>query len=659
MTPIADIPGGANRVQVFLEALVSYLKANTGAAFIGSPGVAGLVGTTVQALLQALKTYIDTHKTSTDHDGRYYTEAELNAGQLDNRYFTETEVNAIVTALNSALSTHQLSADHDGRYYTEIELDAGQLDNRYYTETEIKQFISVLNGAIASICGITNAGGEITLQGGTGIQITTNLADHIIQITATGEAIPGAHGYTHGAEGTDPITPEMIGAVSSLEFSLVDRIVYLSSTIFVTTNIGNDYSISFEAGAVAALADLVGIPLKVQFNADSTAASTLNPGNLGAQGLKKADGSDVTNFKNGGIYTLVWSGVNFILQGEGGEIGTAGPAQTLQGYTVPTAAGLADGQIPTKAAQAYTPGQAVQTILAGQFLGGDQTISAVTVDATKVLSGTTIAGKQGTVPIRAGDTAALAFSISGTTIKLRASQGYRDGVDDNVTYNEPNWTEANIAYNKNVLGKIGTFKGINNDIPIAAIIAIVTTDGRRITNIDDDYIYTGNMQGTTGASARKYNHAGTLISNYPTSTSAYYFIGSYSAHGYVVANINTGTSAEVYNAAGTLLRTLSVTDAKYPALTSAYIIFAGSTNDFSIYSATGTFIGTYNVTLAGTPEKAFYITRNDTLVPEIGTLVAGTTDFPFFYFKGTACTEVGLVSDENYGKYIKPFIEYL
>ena len=38
-------------------------------------------------------TALNTHKTSTDHDGRYYTEAELNAGQLDNRYYTETELN--------------------------------------------------------------------------------------------------------------------------------------------------------------------------------------------------------------------------------------------------------------------------------------------------------------------------------------------------------------------------------------------------------------------------------------------------------------------------------------------------------------------------------------------------------------------------------------
>jgi len=47
---------------------------------------------------------------STTYDSRYYTETEMNAGQMDSRYYTETELNA------------------------------GQLDSRYYTETEIAAF---------------------------------------------------------------------------------------------------------------------------------------------------------------------------------------------------------------------------------------------------------------------------------------------------------------------------------------------------------------------------------------------------------------------------------------------------------------------------------------------------------------------------------------
>jgi len=55
------------------------------------------VGEDVSALLLAL----ETHKTSGDHDGRYYTETEI----------------------ANLFSTHSQSDDHDGRYYTETEID--------------------------------------------------------------------------------------------------------------------------------------------------------------------------------------------------------------------------------------------------------------------------------------------------------------------------------------------------------------------------------------------------------------------------------------------------------------------------------------------------------------------------------------------------------
>jgi hypothetical protein len=67
-----------------------------------------------------------THKTSSDHDGRYYTETELNAGQLDNRYYTETELN---------------SGQLDNRYYTETELNNNQLGNLYYTKSELAPWL--------------------------------------------------------------------------------------------------------------------------------------------------------------------------------------------------------------------------------------------------------------------------------------------------------------------------------------------------------------------------------------------------------------------------------------------------------------------------------------------------------------------------------------
>ena len=56
-------------------------------------------------------TALNTHKTSADHDARYYTETELNNGALDARYYTETELNA------------------------------GQLNTLYYTKAQLEGFL--------------------------------------------------------------------------------------------------------------------------------------------------------------------------------------------------------------------------------------------------------------------------------------------------------------------------------------------------------------------------------------------------------------------------------------------------------------------------------------------------------------------------------------
>lgn len=56
---------------------------------------------------------LTTHKTSSDHDGRYYTETELNAGQLDTRYYTETEIDANLVTKTDLTTTRKLSATGD------------------------------------------------------------------------------------------------------------------------------------------------------------------------------------------------------------------------------------------------------------------------------------------------------------------------------------------------------------------------------------------------------------------------------------------------------------------------------------------------------------------------------------------------------------------
>jgi len=92
---------------------------------------------------------------------------------------------------------------------------------------------------------------------------------------------------------------------------------------------------------------------------------------------------------------------------------------------------------------------------------GQLIISNGNAQATDVLTGRTFsnasgAGKVGTMPNRAGDTAAIASSVTGTTLKLRASEGYRDGVDDNVTITDANFLAENIPLGMSVFGKTGS-----------------------------------------------------------------------------------------------------------------------------------------------------------------------------------------------------------
>ena len=88
---------------------------------------------------------------STDLDLRYYTETELDAGQLNDLYYTETE------------------------------LDAGQLDNRYYTETEIDGFLNNTVGSDVHVIA-----GEGLVGGG---QLTSNVT--ISHATSAGAANTG------------------------------------------------------------------------------------------------------------------------------------------------------------------------------------------------------------------------------------------------------------------------------------------------------------------------------------------------------------------------------------------------------------------------------------------------------------------------------------
>ncbi|MGC6588015.1 hypothetical protein ACPV3A_24095 [Paenibacillus sp. Dod16] len=112
----------------------------------------------------------------------------------------------------------------------------------------------------------------------------------------------------------------------------------------VTSNNGNAYAVTLNPAPTEPLP--AGYRITIKINAASTGAPTLNINNIGAKPVLKANGS-AASFKANGVYTLVYDGTSFFLQGgEGGEVGTATAPDVLQGKTFPGEDGLIVGTMP-------------------------------------------------------------------------------------------------------------------------------------------------------------------------------------------------------------------------------------------------------------------------------------------------------------------------
>ena len=85
-----------------------------------------------------------------------------------------------------------------------------------------------------------------------------------------------------------------------------------------------------------------------------------------------------------------------------------------------------------------------------------------TATAANVLAGGTFSndsdvGISGTMVDRSGDTVALVTATAGTTFKFKASEGYRDGVNDYVTQTDANRVAGNIRLGVTLDGIPGAF----------------------------------------------------------------------------------------------------------------------------------------------------------------------------------------------------------
>ncbi|MEK4195972.1 pyocin knob domain-containing protein [Paenibacillus sp. FSL L8-0323] len=240
---------------------------------------------------------------------------------------------------------------------------------------------------------------------------------------------------------------------------------------------------SIAGGVITSL--IAGDRISFKAHAATTGPVTLNVNGLGAKSIKKPNGNNPP-LALGGVYTVVYDGTAFILQGEGGEYGTAEAAQVLSGYTVGRENGVVNGTIPnrTRAGDSLTYTTALSAkgdgfgslvlepqtgyYASGLNSGGFGTLLSVDPNyvPASILSTKTVFGVQGSVPVIAGvDVASGVGRWGNGDLAIYPLEGYRKGGmgagEIKVTTAQLRSVEGNLAPNNirngvNVFGVTGT-----------------------------------------------------------------------------------------------------------------------------------------------------------------------------------------------------------
>ncbi|KHL97369.1 hypothetical protein QW71_00740 [Paenibacillus sp. IHB B 3415] len=180
-----------------------------------------------------------------------------------------------------------------------------------------------------------------------------------------------------------------------------------------------------------------GLRVSIKAHAATTGPVTLNLNGLGAKSIKKPNGNNPP-LALGGVYTVVYDGTNFTLQGEGGEYGTATALQVLAGYSIGTDAGLIPGTMANRANDQLST--TMWTDGAGNFSIGFPTgayvtnsgfgagyASATVQDADFVANNfpndKNIFGLQGSMPRQSAYTAPASTAWDGNYMYVRIPQG--------------------------------------------------------------------------------------------------------------------------------------------------------------------------------------------------------------------------------------------
>ena len=159
--------------------------------------------------------------------------------------------------------------------------------------------------------------------------------------------------------------------------SWVKQNVDITSKVFyaVTSGSANTYTITLPE----VTSYVAGLAVAVRINTGNTGASTINVNGLGAKTILKSSGSALTsgNLKTSSIYTLRYNGTNFILQGEGGDYGTAVASDVLTGKTIGTDSGIITGTMPSRLGWSASASSIINITIPKGYHDGNGIISKI------------------------------------------------------------------------------------------------------------------------------------------------------------------------------------------------------------------------------------------------------------------------------------------
>jgi hypothetical protein len=191
---------------------------------------------------------------------------------------------------------------------------------------------------------------------------------------------------------------------------IIDKAVNDSSSVITASGTGTAIILTVPSTASYAAGRKYDFIAFADNGADPT---TININSLGAKSLYKSSGTTAPTIRAGKAYTIYYSGTNFFLKASATGDAVAADVLADKVFSNDTDTDIA-GTIQSKAAHTYTPGTSDQTIPAGQYLSGVQTIKGdANLVADKILAPNVLFGVTGTAKRRVSGTASSSADGTG------------------------------------------------------------------------------------------------------------------------------------------------------------------------------------------------------------------------------------------------------